>query len=120
MCVSVFKIRDWCVVIAVAIALTSVGFGHRTSSTVMTPELADFVAAGGQLSVICGKADGEGAPSAFDCEVCRITDNTVQTKSTCLVVRELVEMHAFAFVAKRIAERSELDPARLTRAPPLA
>lgn len=118
--VSVFKFLDWCVVIAVAIALSSVGFAHRTSSMVITPELAEYVASGGQLSDICGITDGEGTPSAFDCEACRITDNTVQTKTTCFAVRELVETHAFEFVAKRIAERSELDPARLTRAPPQA
>jgi len=115
-----YIIRDWCVVIALAIALTFVGFAHRAPSTGMEPELAAYVAAGGQLSDICGTVDGEGAPASFKCEACRIVDTIVLSRTSHNVFRELVEIRTFAFVAKRIAERNDLDPTRLTRGPPQA
>lgn len=114
------KLLDWCVAIALAIALTSVGFAHRVAPTGMTPELAAYVAAGGQLSDICGIADGENTPGALDCEACRLTDNTVHPVFGCVVHTELVETLVLVVVAKRISERNELDPARMTRAPPQA
>lgn len=113
-------LRDWFLVIALAIALTSVGFAHRLAPTGITPELAAYVAAGGQLSDICGIADGENTPLAYDCEACRLTDNIAQPGVGCTVHIELAETLALAFVAKRISERNDLDPARLTRAPPQA
>lgn len=114
------RLCDWCVVIALAIALTSVGFAHRAATAAITPELAAYIAAGGQLSDICGTPDGENLPASSDCEACRITDNIVQPRMNCVVYTELAEMLVLAFVAKRIAERNDLDPARLTRAPPQA
>ena len=115
------KLRDWSVLIALAIALTAVGFAHRAALTGMTPELAAYVAAGGELSDICGIADGEeNTPIALDCEACRLTDNAVQPIIGCVVHIELEETLVLAVVAKRISERNDLDPARLTRAPPRA
>jgi len=105
-------------VLALAIALTMIGFAHRAAPTAMTPELEAYVAAGGVLSDICGTFDGEGVPVAFDCEACRITDNVIHSRMYGIAPAELTETLALAFVAKRIAERKELDPARLTRAPP--
>ena len=117
---TICKLRDWFVVMALAIALTSVGFAHRVAPTGITPELAAYVAAGGQLSDICGIADGENTPVAYKCEACRLTDNIAQPGIGCVVHTELAEVLVLAFVAKRIAERNDLDPARLTRAPPQA
>lgn len=86
----------------------------------MTPELAAYVAAGGVLDDICGLYDGEGVPTSVDCEACRITDNLLQTKAQTIAPTKLKENLVLAVVAKRIAERNDLDPARLTRAPPRA
>lgn len=117
---TIYKFRDWFVVIALAIALTSVGFAHRLAPTGITPELAAYVAAGGQLSDICGAADGDNKTVASDCEACRLTDNIEQPRIGFSVHTELAETLVLAFVAKRISERNDLDPARLTRAPPQA
>ena len=117
---TICKLRDWFVVIALAIALTSVGFAHRVAPTGITPELAAYIAAGGQLSDLCGIADGENTPVASDCEACRLTDNTVQSRIGCAVHTELAGTLVLAVVAQSILERNDLDPARLTRAPPQA
>lgn len=117
--VLVFKLMDWCVVIGVSIALLAVGFAHKTSSVEWSPELAAYIAAGGQLGEICGYSD-EGDPVTIDCEACRIADNADHVASTYVFESELLQTRTYAFVAKRIAEQSDLDPARLTRAPPQA
>ncbi len=117
---NVRRFSDWCVVIALAIALISIGFAHRAAPTGITPELVAYVAAGGELSDICGIADGENLPVGLDCEACRLADNIVQSRIGCLAHTELAETLVLAFVAKRISERNDLDPARLTRAPPQA
>jgi hypothetical protein len=117
---TICKFHDWFVVIALAIALTSVGFAHRLAPNGITPELAAYVAAGGQLSDICGAADGDNTPVSSDCEACRLTDNFVQPIIVRTVHTERAETLVLAFVAKRISERNDLDPARLTRAPPQA
>ena len=117
---TICKLRVWSVVIALAVALMSVGFAHRAAPTVMTPELAAYISAGGQFSDLCGISDGENTPVAYDCEACRLTDNIAQPGVGCAVHTELAETLVLAFVAKRISERNDLDPARLTRAPPQA
>lgn len=108
------------IVIALALALTSIGFAHRVGPSAMTPELAAYLAAGGQLSDLCGTADGEGQPAQSNCEACRISDTATVLGTPCTEVTKPVVTRTMAFVAKRIAERSDLDPARLTRAPPQA
>lgn len=115
-----FRFGSWCVVVALAIAITAVGFAHRSVSTVMSAELAAYVAAGGQLSDICSLGDGEGDPARVECEACLISDTFVHLRMHRVNYTETKQTCTFAFVAKRIAERSNLDPARLTRAPPQA
>lgn len=114
------RLSGWCIVAALAIGLTSVGFAHRAAPAVMTPELAAYIAAGGQLSDLCRTVDGEGVPATTDCEACRIADNLAQSKADSVISTELEAVRVFAFVAKRIAARNDLDPGRLTRAPPQA
>ncbi len=97
---TICKLRDWSVVIALAIALTSVGFAHRAAPTGMTQELEAYVAAGGELSDICGIADGENTPVASDCEACRLADNTAQFGVSCVVHTVLEETLVLAVVAK--------------------
>jgi len=110
----------WILAIVLTVALTSVGFGHRVTLSAMTPELAAYVNSGGKLSDICGTADGDGTPVKADCEACRISDNVIHIQSKCALGRQIPEIRVFAFVAKRIAARNDLDPTRLTRAPPQA
>lgn len=118
--VKVLELASWNIVIALAIALASVGFAHRTVSTAMTPALAAYVAAGGQLGDLCGTA-GEGRASATqDCEACRMAENILTPGAGWIGFSQLAKTRVFAFVAKRISERNDLDPARLSRAPPRA
>lgn len=114
------NLSNWCVVIAFAIALVAVGFAHRLGPAAMTPELEAYVASGGALSDLCGPTDGKGQSSTVSCDACRIADTVISFHAACIGLKETPKFQVFSFVAKRIAERNELDPARLTRAPPHA
>lgn len=112
----------WCVVVALTIALIAVGFAHRRGPGVMPPDLAAFLAAGGQLTDLCGPvpvdADGKSVPAK--CDACRLSDTFVDVSTPCVIAKQTPATRTYAFVAKRLAERRDLDPTRLPRAPPLA
>lgn len=108
-------------VLSLTVALISIGFAHRSVQAEPSPELADFLAMGGSLSDLCGLPSGEGPSPLTDCEACRIVDNLMSTPGcNSTGISELQKTRTFAFVAKRLAQSRGLDPARLTRAPPLA
>ncbi|MEM8571309.1 MAG: hypothetical protein AAGG56_10405 [Pseudomonadota bacterium] len=87
----------------------------------MTPELAAYVAAGGDIWDLCGIGSGEREANGAECEACRIADTLVQLGRSCLIAPERLERtETFRFIAKRLAQSQGLDPARLTRAPPQA
>jgi hypothetical protein len=52
-----------------ALALLSLPFAHRAGAAPITPELTQFLAMGGDLSDICGDANGH---SVGGCETCAI------------------------------------------------
>jgi len=108
-------------VLSLTVALISVGFAHRSAQAEPSPELADFLAMGGSLADRCGLPTGEGPSPLFECEACRIADNLTPLPGCEWPASvELQKTRTFAFVAKRLAQSRGLDPARLTRAPPLA
>lgn len=80
-----------------------------------TPELTAYIAAGGQLSGICGNIDGDSAPVTVDCEACRISNTSVLIQDSRPRFVQTTATRTFEFIAKRVAERNDLDPARLTR-----
>lgn len=51
------------------LALLSLPFAHRAGAAPITPELTQFLAMGGNLSDICGDANGH---SVGGCETCAI------------------------------------------------
>ncbi|WP_298975555.1 hypothetical protein [uncultured Roseobacter sp.] len=102
-------------------ALVSVGFAHTFGRATLSPELAEYVAAGGSLADICGEIDGQGPMMPTDCEACRIVDNlALPHHGSLATLAVLAETRTLAFVSKRLRQSQGLDPARLTRAPPQA
>lgn len=107
-------------VCAILIALTAVGFAHRLDRGAASPELAAYVAAGGDLADLCG-TDGQGGKLGSSCDACRIVDATVILRTTCgTTTAHTLRTQNFAFVATEVHRRHPHDPARLTRAPPQA
>lgn len=104
-----------------AFALMAVGFAHRYDASATSPEMVDYVAAGGSLSDLCGDFDGSGRSGTVHCEACRIVE-TVSLAQCCalLPVVTVGKVEVFRFAAKRLRQSRGLDPARLTRAPPQA
>lgn len=114
---SVFKST---ILMMVMIALTAVGFAHRFGGSVPSSALADYLAIGGSLADLCG---GDGVPTerGSKCEACRISDTANAPEMPCLLPVSLtLTTQAQFVVAKRLHEARDLDPARLTRAPPQA
>lgn len=109
------------VVCGIVIALTALGFAHRTAQPALTPELSAYVAAGGALSDICG-ITGEPSDALHQtCDACRITDSFALSTNACSdTAKQIAKVYAFDFIAKRLAESGRLDTARLVRAPPQA
>ena len=114
------KLGQFSVVAALAVALTAVGFAHRTAPQPMTPELADYIAAGGLLSDLCVTPNGETRGTVAECEACRVISATLALAPERMCLAKTEKTLTYAFVAKRIAERNDLDPTRLSRAPPRA
>ncbi|WP_147108909.1 hypothetical protein [Tateyamaria sp. syn59] len=106
---------------AVMIALATIGFAHQNAQPDVSPEFAAYIAAGGSLADLCG-LPGTGTPANVqNCEACRISDSASWTRAHGTeppVI--LASVFAFSFIAKRLAERGDLDAARLVRAPPHA
>ncbi len=102
-------------------ALIAVGFAHKSTNTILSPELADYIAAGGSISDICGTSHETGHAGVVDCEACRIVDTFVDTRDLDTKPVDLEgQTRACQFIATQIAHRQTLDPARLTRAPPIS
>lgn len=57
------------VLVLMTLALLSLPFAHRAGAAPITPELTQFLAMGGNLSDICGDANGH---SVGGCETCAI------------------------------------------------
>lgn len=87
----------------------------------MSPELAIYVAAGGSLADICGGSDEQGSAYGQKCEACRLI-GAVLVPRNCHGVPLLIsdQTRVLTFVAKRLHHTRQLDPTRLTRAPPTA
>ncbi|UWR24515.1 hypothetical protein [Sulfitobacter sp. S190] len=108
--------------IAVAVmAVVLLGFAHRSGKQTLSPELADYVAAGGAISDICGLTGGDGMAVPVDCEACRIGD-AAHLVGVCYASPPRLAAQTFVLrsIGKRIAHSRALDPARLVRAPPRA
>lgn len=109
------------VTISLIIAFVTLGFAHKSISTQLAPELAAYVAAGGSLDDLCGGDQLPGHAASVSCEACRIADSFAIFQDCKLSASaEQVRVRTWRFVAKRLLETQDLDPARLTRAPPYA
>ncbi len=109
------------ITLLLAVALVGAGFAHKTRANDLSPELADYLAAGGALADICGALDGQDLPMSQDCEACRLVDTV--SLSDALGIRPVVllpKARVHCFVAKRLRHITGPDPARRTRAPPQA
>ncbi|THH37409.1 hypothetical protein E4Z66_10910 [Aliishimia ponticola] len=115
-----FTLADLILRSAMIVALIGIGFAHNFKTSAPSPELAAFVALGGSLADVCGDLDGQGRSGSSECQACRIADAAALIGGCEAVpVAVLASFETLGFVAKRIHNRTALDPARLTRAPPL-
>lgn len=104
------------------LAVVMLGFGHASSAqSSLDPDLSAFIAAGGDLSDICGLPGSGDADGRAECQACRIADSAaiVANAASPLCIAE-VSTQSRAAIAERVARTRDLDPARLTRAPPQA
>jgi len=100
-------------------AFVLLGFAHDDIPTPLSPELRAFIAAGGSIDDICGGEHDPEHEEALGCEACRIADSFAilrDCKQAAPVELDITQ--SWRFIAKRISESQELDPARLTRGPP--
>lgn len=107
--------------LVVAIALLGVGFAHRLTAAVPSPELQAFFAAGGSWSDLCGDLDPDkDTPSArIGCDACRIVDAIVPTAITSGPIPvDLTERRADVAISEQIRLCRKPDTTRLSRAPP--
>lgn len=112
--------RAW-TTIAVVIALSLVGYAHEDPASELPPGLSAFISAGGSWFDLCNTGEDESHRTASNCEACRIADTLLDLhpgRGSAIAVTQKTQ--AQQFVAKRLAQSRDLDPARLTRAPPLA
>lgn len=110
-----------CLTVLTIVALVAVGFAHRFSQPSPSPAMEAYVAAGGSLSNICGIPGETDTAMVVDCDACRINDTLCAAPRIGPVGSATIQKtYVLGFVAKRIAERVDLDSARLVRAPPQA
>ncbi|PJI92480.1 hypothetical protein BC777_1332 [Yoonia maricola] len=64
------------VILAIAVAMTGSGFGHRVAASEADESLLAYVAAGGALDDLCGQG-GFGAGGYDTCDACRLMDGAV-------------------------------------------
>jgi len=104
----------------IAMGLAATGFAHRVPSADDSARQS-FVLAGGAVSELCVDAEGHGPSDHGDCPACHIV-GSVDLPPAMFGLRDANLAFVAAVVAPREsrAVRSVLDPARGTRAPPLA
>ncbi|MCB6178979.1 hypothetical protein LHP98_12680 [Rhodobacter sp. Har01] len=106
--------------VALTVALAATGFAHRMP----TPDQAAldaFLLAGGELSDLCGDADGDGLPDHPGCQACQIAGAAdLPAPLTSARKADLVFVAEVVAPRESRAVRAVLDPARGLRAPPLA
>ncbi|WP_299954012.1 hypothetical protein [uncultured Roseobacter sp.] len=109
-----------CVTATLLLAMTAVGFAHRSSQPPMDPDLLAFLDAGGTLEELCGLTGDAPGPSQ-NCEACRLVDTVVCPPHASTAQREIpVTTQRMRVIAQLRHHAKPLDPTRLTRAPPQA
>ena len=106
---------------ALICALVVSGFAHNGARSAMSPELAEYVAAGGSLIDLCGSTGEQDGTLGQRCEACRLIEAALLPRN-CQVIplTQSDQTLVLTFVAKRLHQTRPLDPTRLTRAPPQA
>lgn len=113
-------IRGVGLIALLTVALVAAAFSHRLPRA-SDIAIESYVLAGGDISDICGDMGPDGKVSHQDCPACRIVGSAILPDAP-LSIAEV----NFVFVATVVAPRESrairtvLDPARGTRAPPLA
>lgn len=80
-----------------------------------------FVLAGGSMAELCADTDGDGLPDHDDCPACRlVAPAMVPQVIPALGAADLVVVSKVLAPRESRAVRAVLDPARGTRAPPIA
>jgi hypothetical protein len=106
---------------ALIFALVGAGFAHTSMQPAMSPELAEFVAAGGSLADICGSSGEQDGARGAKCEACRLMNASLIPRNChAAPLTYTTQTRVLAFVAIQLHNKQPLDPARLTRAPPQA
>jgi len=105
---------------ALIIAMAAAAFAHSGGRPAMTPEIAQYLAAGGSFSDICGSLEDPDGAQGQKCEACRIMGAAL-VPNTCNTAPVVLTQHGrtLRFIAQLVHNSRPLDPARLTRAPPL-
>lgn len=104
------------------VALVLVGFGHRAQAAPdpADPALAAYIAAGGQLSDLCGGLEEDGTTAGVDCPACLITSGfalpDVAQDPTAAPARYILQPVAGD---QSVITTYTLDLARASRAPPV-
>lgn len=107
--------------LALILAMAASGLAHTGMRPVPPPGLAAFIATGGTLAGICGMAGEESDPQGGTCDACRPVGAALPPRACHgIPLRHSVQTRVLTFVAIRLHNAQPVDPARLTRAPPLA
>ena len=112
-------LRMLAVMVLLTLAFVATGFAHRMPSA---DDLAQqsYVLAGGDLSGLCGDADGDGLPDHIDCPACHLTGNAPPPAAPPALQDAAPRLLATVTAPREShALRMVRDPARGLRAPPL-
>lgn len=107
---------------ALIIAMAASGLAHAgVRPPALSPDLAEYVLAGGSLADICGYAGEQEGAQGQKCEACRLIGAALIPRICHGVPIVLSDQtRVLTFAAKRLHQQHPLDPARQTRAPPQA
>ncbi|WP_072506690.1 hypothetical protein [Phaeobacter porticola] len=106
-------------VFALMLAMASSGFAHSFNRAEASADYADFVAAGGSLSDLCGGSIDPNHATPAKCEACRLVAAAViPSHPTGLGLISARRPAARARLAEPLRQARWLDPSHPTRAPP--
>lgn len=106
---------------ALIFAMAVSALAHVGMRPALSPDLAEYVLAGGELSDLCGYSGEQDGARGQKCEACRLIGAALIPR-VCHGVPVVIsdQTRVLSFVAKRLHQQHPLDPTRQTRAPPQA
>ncbi|MFN3723434.1 MAG: hypothetical protein ACK4VZ_10340 [Paracoccaceae bacterium] len=114
----IFRLRGLALVMLLAVALGTVGFGHRTPSQ-QDATVDAFLLSGFAMADLCGSSGSDGSATGIPCPACTLAATALMPAGPCIVHNAGLKRVA-TIVAPRAPDwvPTVHDPAHAPRAPP--